>query len=187
VILLVGLGNPGDKYTQTRHNIGFDILDFIAFRHRCGAFVSFGKNSQIIKTKLFNKDVILLKPQTFMNLSGASVLEVAKFYKIEASKTIVIHDDLDLETGRIKAKIGGGDGGHNGLKSISGCIGSGYYRLRIGISKPLYKEQVSDYVLAKIKDEAELQKLDNAMLKCFGGMEALLDFNLQKFASFCAS
>ncbi len=186
MILLVGLGNPGDKYNQTRHNIGFDLLDFIVFKHKCGAFANFGKNSQVIKTNLFNKDVIMLKPQTFMNLSGAAVLEVAKFYKIETSKIIVVHDDLDLETGRIKVKLGGGDGGHNGLKSISSCLGGGYCRLRIGISKPLYKEQVSDYVLAKIKDEAELQKLDNAMLRCLKYMELLLSFDLQRFASFCS-
>ncbi len=181
MMLITGLGNAGDKYDNTRHNIGFELIDFLAFKYKCGSFTSFSKNSSLLKTQIHGKDCILLKPQTFMNLSGISVLEVMKFYKIEKQNIIVIHDDLDLATGKIKVKIGGGDGGHNGLKSITGLIGADYFRLRIGISKPVYKEQTADYVLGKIKNEAERTALDLAINKCSANIIHLLNLNLNDF------
>ncbi len=164
VKLLAGLGNPGSRYQWTRHNAGFMVLDRLsalagiplarkAFSGLCGEGHWLGNR------------IILLKPQTFMNLSGRSVAEAARFYKIELNDLIVVHDDLDIPFGRIKMKLGGGNGGHNGLKSLAACLGSGeFIRLRIGIGRPV-RGDVVDYVLSSFeKDEMNdlLPVLDGA-------------------------
>ncbi|MEA5113770.1 MAG: aminoacyl-tRNA hydrolase [Geobacteraceae bacterium] len=147
VKLVVGLGNPGSRYQWTRHNAGFMVLDRLSVT----AGISIAKKTfsglcgeghwQGIR-------IILLKPQTFMNLSGRSVAEAARFHKIDLDDLIVVHDDLDIPFGRIKMKSGGGNGGHNGLKSITSSLGSGeFIRLRIGIGRPVRGDAV-DYVLS---------------------------------------
>jgi len=146
MLVLVGLGNPETKHSLNRHNVGFMTIDRIVQEYNLGPY----KNkfqSQIITKKINNKPIILTKPQTFMNLSGQSVSNIINFYKLKTENIIVLHDDLDLNIGNIKTKIGGSSGGHNGLKSIDSHIGQNYRRLRIGIGHPGDKNLVNNYVL----------------------------------------
>lgn len=150
--LIAGLGNPGDKYKNTRHNLGFLAIEAIACKYNISNFVS-KFHSEFSQCEIAKQKIILLKPQTFMNNSGLAIRECANFYKIKSEDIIVIHDELDLETGKMRIKIGGNSGGHNGLKSIDQNLGINYYRLRFGISKPEQKTQVSDYVLHNFTSE----------------------------------
>ena len=146
MILLVGLGNPGDKYARTRHNIGFMAVDEIADAQSFGPERS--KHQGILREGTIGTEkVIALKPQTFMNESGRSVAAVMQFYKIDPGEVIVFHDELDLVPGKIRMKLGGGHAGHNGLRSIHAHIGESYRRARIGIGHPGDKSKVSGYVL----------------------------------------
>lgn len=135
MFLIVGLGNPGAEYAGTRHNIGFMAADEL---HRYYKFSSYKSkfDGLIAEGAIGGEKVLLLKPQTFMNLSGNSVIKAANFYKILPENIIVIHDDMDLPIGKIKTKIGGGAGGHNGLKSIDAAITPNYNRIRIGVGHP---------------------------------------------------
>ncbi len=140
-MLIVGLGNPGSAYASTRHNIGFMVIDELCQRHRVQNISKSSFEGELFKMGSH----FLLKPQTYMNLSGRSILAVKHFYKID--EVIVIHDDLDLPFGALRFKVGGGHGGHNGLKSADAAIGAEYTRVRMGIGKPEHKSQVADYVL----------------------------------------
>ncbi len=133
---LVGLGNPGAQYSGTRHNIGFDVIDAVAAQD--GSAVFSGKwDALAAKVSLWGATLHLVKPQTYMNLSGKAVARFVDFFKIPLSSVIVIHDDLDMKTGRLKLVRGGGAGGHNGIRSIADSIGSpDFYRLKIGIGRP---------------------------------------------------
>ena len=158
--LFVGLGNPGKKYTNNRHNIGFMALNQIANDHSFSPW----KNKfqgQITDGKLGDEKVILLKPETFMNLSGQSVSETIKFYKIKIEDIIVFHDELDLAPAKLRVKISGGHAGHNGLRSIHQHIGADYHRVRMGIGHPGHKERVANYVLSDFaeNDQNWLQDL----------------------------
>ena len=153
--LLVGLGNPGPTYSQTRHNIGFLTIDKILEKISANDI----SNKKFLGELYKKGDLLLLKPTTFMNLSGKSVQAVANFYKIEPEDILVIHDDIDLPFGGVKLKRGGGHGGHNGLKSIDALIGKEYNRLRLGVDKPEHKTQVPNYVLSEFNQE-EKQKLE---------------------------
>ncbi|MBQ7413414.1 MAG: aminoacyl-tRNA hydrolase [Alphaproteobacteria bacterium] len=146
MLLLAGLGNPGSEYAQTRHNVGFMAVDELAHRY---SFLPFKDKlkGQIATGSIDNQKIILLKPMTFMNLSGESVLAVCSFYKLKPADIIVFHDDMDLPVGKIKVKRGGSAGGHNGLKSIDSQIGPDYLRVRIGIGRPENKKDVVDWVL----------------------------------------
>lgn len=154
--LLVGLGNPGDKYARNRHNIGFMAVDALASSHN---FPAFKKKFQGVMSegRIGTHKVILLKPQTFMNLSGQSVGEAAKFYKIPPAQIIVFHDELDLQAGKLRVKTGGGHAGHNGLKSTDSHLGSkDYIRVRMGIGHPGDKDRVTGYVLGDFaKDDRD--------------------------------
>ena len=146
--LIVGLGNPGTKYYNTRHNIGFQALDAVAGELFVTRFKS-RFDGLWAETVMNDEKCGLLKPMTYMNNSGHAVAKAAKFYKIPAQKVIVMHDDLDLHPGRIKYKQGGGHGGHNGLKSIDAQLGdSNYHRIRLGIGHPGTGGDVSAYVLS---------------------------------------
>jgi PTH1 family peptidyl-tRNA hydrolase len=158
MFLLVGLGNPGAKYNNTRHNIGFIASDILS---TCYNFVWSTKskfNAEIACGDLEFGKVVLCKPNTFMNLSGASVSSLSSFYKLKPENVIVIHDDVDVPLGRMKYKLGGGAGGHNGLKSIDSNIGINYHRIRIGVGRPEDpRYNISDFVLGKFsKDEEEI-------------------------------
>lgn len=144
--LLVGLGNPGEKHLNNRHNIGFmaadkirETYDFSPYRRRFQGLISEGK--------IGNNSVRILKPTTFMNESGRSVGETIKFFKLPSDKVFVFYDDLDLVPGKCRIKLGGGAGGHNGLKSLDNQIGNEYWRVRLGIGHPGHKDRVLRYVL----------------------------------------
>ncbi len=144
--IFVGLGNPGAKYAGNRHNIGFMALDRIASDHGFGPWRS--KFQGVISEGRFGSDrVVLLKPETFMNLSGQAVASAVKFYKSEVSDITVFHDELDLAPGKCRFKTGGGHAGHNGLRSIHQHLGPEYNRIRIGIGHPGHKDAVAGYVL----------------------------------------
>jgi len=154
--LIVGLGNIGNEYKNTRHNIGFIAIDKLLSNLNFTTI-----NKPIFKGEVFKSgEYFLLKPSTYMNNSGESVEAVKNFYKIDNSDIIVIHDDLDLKLGSLKFKKGGGNAGHNGLKSIDKHIGNDYHRIRIGIGRPENRDiPIIDYVLGKFKKE-ELEKLE---------------------------
>lgn len=144
--LVVGLGNPGAEYVGTRHNIGFMAADTLAGSFGCGT--AWKKKFKGLVSSVSKPNILLLKPQTYMNLSGESVAEAARFYRIEPARIIVFHDDLDLLPGQVKIKQGGGSGGHNGIKSIDAHIGADYWRVRLGIGHPGVKgEAVTRHVL----------------------------------------
>ena len=144
--LIVGLGNPGSRYAKNRHNIGFLAVDEIARVHRAGPWRR-KFQGEIAEVGLGPERAILLKPQTFMNESGRAVQEVLRFYKIALSDVIVLHDELDLAPAKLRVKIGGGNAGHNGLRSITAQCGNEYRRVRLGIGHPGDKAQVHAYVL----------------------------------------
>jgi PTH1 family peptidyl-tRNA hydrolase len=149
VILFVGLGNPGSQYENTRHNIGFKVIDKLVndFNARDISKTSFHGKLYRAANSLF------LKPTTFMNLSGTSVQPVKHFFKVELEDIIVIHDDIDLPFGAVRFKRGGGHGGHNGLRSLDAHITKEYLRVRVGVGKPQHKSQVADYVLHDFSQE----------------------------------
>ncbi len=156
--VLVGLGNPGGKYALNRHNIGFMAIDAIAATYKFPPFkVKFSAN--ISEGTIGDQKVILCKPMTYMNLSGQPVGDLMRFYKISPDCVYVIHDDLDLEPGKIKLKLGGGNGGHNGLKSLDQNIGKEYWRVRLGIGhpgrSPGREDLVSHYVLSNFSRNDE--------------------------------
>lgn len=155
MLLIAGLGNPGSQYASNRHNIGFMAADEIHRRHN---FSPWTKKFQalIADGMIDGEKVILIKPQTFMNLSGQSVGEAMRFYKLELSDIAVIYDELDLASGKVRVKTGGSSGGHNGIKSIDAHIGKDYRRIRIGIDHPGVKELVTHHVLGNFaKSDSE--------------------------------
>lgn len=153
--LVVGLGNPGPTYEFTRHNVGFWAVADLADRHGSSFSLSSRQRAEVAGVTLHGPapvKLILAKPTTFMNDSGAAVKAVASFHKIPADHVIVIHDELDLDAGRLRVKVGGGDNGHNGLKSIRAHLGTGdFFRVRVGIGRPPGRQQAADYVLSKLK------------------------------------
>ncbi len=167
-MLIVGLGNPGSDYEKTRHNIGFMVIDVLKNRFNAIDVSKAAFLGECYKSK----NHFLLKPLTFMNLSGESVLKVKQFYKIE--DLVVIHDDLDLPFGSIRFKKGGGHGGHNGLKSIDSKVGREYIRVRMGIGKPEHKGEVSSYVLGEF-NEQEKKHLEMWIEKTCDAVVYLLD------------
>src|SRR5487761_129288 len=163
--LIVGLGNPGARYERTRHNVGFMALEAIQRKHPFAAWRSKFQGEVAEATLKAGEKVYLLKPQTFMNASGESVAETARFYKIPVGEIAVIHDEIDLEAGKLRVKQGGGAAGHNGLRSIDAQLGEDYWRMRIGIGHPGVKELVEPYVLQNFsaEDQAWLPPLIDAV------------------------
>ena len=146
MLLLVGLGNPGGDYARNRHNIGFMAVDEIVRRHSFQPFRS-KFNGELAEGRVGREKVLALKPMTYMNESGRSVLAAASFYKIHPEDILVIHDELDLAAGKLRLKSGGGHSGHNGLRSLHAHVGEGYRRLRLGIGHPGDKSKVTSHVL----------------------------------------
>ena len=154
--LICGLGNPENKYKNTRHNIGFDLADSLKDFYNFNTLKE-DKNIILYRGIIDQNECLLCKPQTYMNLSGPPIGKILNFYKIPKTKLLIIHDDLDLEISKVKIKSGGGNGGHNGLLSVDETIGRNYNRLRIGIGHPGIKEKVPSYVLEKFtKKDREL-------------------------------
>ena len=173
MFLICGLGNPGKEYVNTRHNIGFQLLDKLSDFYNFSSFKKDNKK-EVFKGTINNNKCLLMKPLNFMNLSGQPIQEIMSFYKIEKNKLFIIHDDLDLDLGKVKIKFGGGNGGHNGLSNIDEMIGVNYYRIRIGIDHPGIKHQVSNYVLNKFTN-LEMDVIDDKLDKIIKYFEILLD------------
>jgi len=149
VHLIVGLGNPGRTYAGTRHNVGFDVVDILAGRFNA-VWEPAPRGFEALAGRVRNPDILLAKPLTFMNLSGAAVVGLAQFYKIELSALLVIVDDVNLELGRLRARAAGSAGGHNGLKSIIGALGSdAFARIRIGVGGGEPRRDLSGHVLGR--------------------------------------
>lgn len=168
--LIVGLGNPGARYQETRHNLGFMVIDRLAARW--GLSVNTKKHKALVGQGSWNgQKIMLAKPQTYMNLSGEAVLEIINFYHDKIDDLIVIHDDLDLDYGRIRFREGGGTGGHKGLNSISAMLNSPEYaRLKIGIGHPAGSVPVEAYVLCPF-NEREKKILPDILSTCLEGLE----------------
>ena len=161
--LVVGLGNPGDRYSQTRHNAGFWFVDELARRH--GGFFRAEKkfHGEVAEISVDGGRVTLLKPMTFMNRSGLSVAELARFYRLAPETLLIAHDEIDLPPGSLRVKQAGGHGGHNGLRDIMPALGSPeFWRLRIGVGHPGSKDQVVNYVLDR-PGKAEQEAIDDAL------------------------
>jgi PTH1 family peptidyl-tRNA hydrolase len=175
-MLIVGLGNPGPNYAHTRHNIGFMVIDELKLRQNAQKLSSSSFQGELYKFQ----NHFLLKPLTFMNLSGDSVIKVKNFYKLD--KVVVIHDDLDLPFGTLRFKMAGGHGGHNGLKSIDSKISREYIRVRMGIGKPEHKGEVASYVLSDFSDD-EKKHLDSWIKHTCEAVEFLLENSLEDTSS----
>lgn len=177
--MFVGLGNPGSKYAGNRHNIGFMALDQIASDHNFAPWR--GKfQGQLSEGRLGREKVILLKPETFMNLSGQSVGEAMRFFKLEPADITVFHDELDLAPGKCRVKMGGGHAGHNGLRSMHQHIGESYQRVRLGIGHPGHKDRVSGYVLHDFA-KADAEWLDDVLRGIGDGAPHLADGDAARF------
>ena len=174
--LIAGLGNPGKEYENTRHNAGYKVIDALADDY--GIEVIKAKHNALIGDKIINGEkIILAKPLTFMNLSGNSVCEILNYYKIEAEDLIVIYDDTTIDNGGIRIRERGGHGGHNGMKSIIGIIGSDFTRIRIGIGS-CGDYNLSDYVLSKIPEEA-MASLDKAAQDAVCAVKLIIDGKIE--------
>ena len=176
--LLVGLGNPGSEYAKTRHNMGFQAVDELVRRFSFDAFKSEHKGL-LAKGQIEGERCLILKPQTYMNLSGESVQSVMSFYKIQPQDIIVFHDDLDLPVGKVKVKIAGTSGGHNGIKNIDKHIGPDYMRVRIGVDKNKMID-TADYVLGKPSGE-EQTILNDIFEQIAQNINLLLDGDMPAF------
>ncbi len=147
-LLVVGLGNPGPQYAKTRHNLGFMVADLLAGRIGAQFKVHKRSGAEIVTGRLGHRPVVLAKPRTYMNESGRQVGPLAKFYSVMPTDIIVIHDELDIDFGRIRLKLGGGEGGHNGLRSVASSLGTkNFQRVRIGVGRPPGRKDPAAYVL----------------------------------------
>ncbi len=177
--LIAGLGNPGREYEMTRHNIGFEVIDYIS--DNLGVKVKKLKFKGLYeKTSMCGEDVILLKPQTFMNLSGDSIRDFAAFYKIPPEKIIIISDDISLDQGRIRIRKGGSAGGHNGLKSIIYQLNSDQFiRVRVGVGKKEHESQdLADFVLSRFTKE-QIPVLEKAIINAEGAIKEIITNNTE--------
>jgi peptidyl-tRNA hydrolase, PTH1 family len=157
---VAGLGNPGREYERTRHNAGWMVMDELARRHG-GSFRS-KFSGQLSETRVDDLKLALLKPETYMNVSGQSIGAARKFFKVDPADVLIVHDDVDLEPGRLQAKFGGGLAGHNGLRSIAQALGTNeFLRLRIGVGRPGRgdRRSVADYVLGGFEPEVDIDEL----------------------------
>jgi len=176
--LIAGLGNIGQEYELTRHNIGFMVIDFMTKNLSTSTINKSNFNADVLKSG-YN---IYVKPKTYMNNSGQSIVAIKDYYKIENENIIVIHDDLDLPFGTVKFKLGGSHGGHNGLRSLDAHIGKEYLRIRIGIGKPENKQEVVNHVLSNFSKE-ELNKLEDIIPHTLKAIESLKTESLNEVKS----
>ena len=176
--LVAGLGNPGPQYAGNRHNAGFMVADLLAAKVGSG-FRRDRARSQAASVRLAGVPAILAKPMSFMNLSGEPIVAMTRFYKIPASRLVVVHDELDLPFGTIRLKLGGGDGGHNGLRSLTRSLATrDYYRVRVGIGRPPGRQDPADYVLRDFS-AAERKELPLVLERAADAVEALLRLGLE--------
>ena len=172
MLLLVGLGNPGQKYADNRHNVGFMVADDIVRRHGLSAWRE--KFQGLVADGIVDGEkVLVLKPQTYMNRSGQSVGEIMRYYKLEPDQVIVIHDELDLAPGKVRVKTGGGHGGNNGLRDIIAHIGADFRRVRIGVGHPGNKNAVTGHLLSDFAKE-DANWLDPIIEECSRALPSLV-------------
>ena len=176
--LVVGLGNPGPRYAGNRHNVGFMVADELA-RRMGGSFKAHRGRADLLEGRLAGKRVILAKPKTYMNESGSPVASLRDFFKVPAEDIVVIHDELDIPFGTLRLKLGGGDNGHNGLKSITKSIGTReYHRVRVGIGRPPGRQDPADFVL-KDFTAVERKEVPFHVDRAADAVEALLTGTLE--------
>ncbi|NQY94992.1 MAG: aminoacyl-tRNA hydrolase [Campylobacteraceae bacterium] len=178
MFLIAGLGNIGQEYELTRHNIGFMVIDFMTKNLSTSTINKSNFNADVLKSGYD----IFVKPKTYMNNSGQSIVAIKDYYKIESENIIVIHDDLDLPFGTVRFKLGGSHGGHNGLRSLDAHIGKEYLRIRIGIGKPENKADVVNHVLSNFSKE-ELNKLEDIIPHTLKAIESLKTESLNEVKS----
>ena len=182
--IVVGLGNPGREYACTRHNAGFLVADLIGDDLRASYWKDQG-GAKVAVVRFGGEDLVLAKPQTFMNLSGSSVKKLAELYGAKLEDLIVVHDDIDLAAGKVRVKRGGGHGGHNGLRSLHEKLeGDGYLRVRVGVGRPPGRMDAADYVLQPLKGEAweELEaSIPTAAQAVIGILENGIDDTMREF------
>ncbi|GAA2797320.1 aminoacyl-tRNA hydrolase [Streptomyces showdoensis] len=185
--LIVGLGNPGPEYAGNRHNVGFMVADLLAERIG-GRFKRAQKaQAQVVEGRMgppgpANRRVVLAKPMSFMNLSGGPVTALRDFYKVPTAHVVAVHDELDIDYGVLRLKVGGGDNGHNGLKSMTKSMGAEYHRLRFGIGRPPGRMQVADFVL-KDFSSTERKELDYFVDRAADAVECLVTEGLERAQS----
>ena len=178
--LLVGLGNPGPQYEATRHNAGFWWIDAVADRLRTSLVPERGYFGNVARVNRAEGPLWLLEPMTFMNLSGKSVAALARFFKIAPQEILVAHDELDLQPGQMKLKLGGGHAGHNGLKDIHAQLGTAdFWRLRLGIGHPGVRSEVIDYVLRKPAPE-QREAIEKCIEQSMTALDLMLDGNMER-------
>jgi PTH1 family peptidyl-tRNA hydrolase len=182
MLLIAGLGNPGPKYQATRHNLGFRVIDELA--RQCGVPASAFKDrfqGELAPARLGDHDLLLLRPQTFMNESGRSVQAACTFYKIKPSELIVAHDELDLPFADVRLKQGGGDGGNRGIRSVTAALGPDYVRIRLGIGRPPpdFRGDVADFVLQAFPS-AELATVDQMVSRATEAVSLVTSLGLEK-------
>jgi peptidyl-tRNA hydrolase, PTH1 family len=171
--LVVGLGNPGARYAATRHNIGFAVVDLLAERAG-GSFKAHRSRCEIVETRLGAAPVVLAKPMSYMTESGGPVNAAARFFKIPVEQIVAVHDDIELAFGEVRVKLGGGEGGHNGLRSMSSALGSREYRrVRFGVGRPPGRQDPADYVLREFA-VAERKELPYLVDRAADAVEELL-------------
>ena len=177
--LVVGLGNPGTEYAETRHNVGVRVAEVLAARAGGGRFSKHKANADVLEGRLAGRRVVLAVPRTYMNVSGGPVAGLLRYYGVAPSDLLVVHDDLDLGFGVVRLKQGGGEGGHNGLRSISASIGTkDYLRVRFGIGRPPGRQDPADFVLKRFSG-AERKELEFAVDLAADAAEALLHDGLE--------
>ncbi|MEV5532301.1 aminoacyl-tRNA hydrolase [Streptomyces prunicolor] len=185
--LIVGLGNPGPEYANNRHNVGFMVADLLAERIG-GKFKRAGKaQAQVLEGRIgapgpASRRVVLVKPTSFMNLSGGPVNALRDFYKVPLANIVAVHDELDIDYGTLRLKLGGGDNGHNGLKSMTKAMGPDYHRVRFGIGRPPGRMQVADFVL-KDFSSTERKELDFLVDRATDSVECLVSEGLERAQS----
>ncbi|WP_436738451.1 aminoacyl-tRNA hydrolase [Streptomyces sp. BBFR102] len=184
--LVVGLGNPGPEYAANRHNVGFMVADLLAARAG-GKFKAHKARAQVLEARIGapgpgSRRIVLAKPQSYMNLSGGPVTALRDFYKVPTERIVAIHDELDLDYGALRLKLGGGDNGHNGLKSMTKSLGPDYHRVRFGIGRPPGRMQVADFVL-KDFSSTERKELDYFVDRAADAVEALVVAGLERAQS----
>jgi PTH1 family peptidyl-tRNA hydrolase len=185
--LIVGLGNPGPEYANNRHNVGFMVADLLAERIG-GKFKRAGKaQAQVLEGRIgapgpASRRVVLVKPTSFMNLSGGPVNALRDFYKVPLANIVAVHDELDIDYGTLRLKLGGGDNGHNGLKSMTKAMGPDYHRVRFGIGRPPGRMQVADFVL-KDFSSTERKELEFLVDRATDSVECLVSEGLERAQS----
>ncbi|MEU3877120.1 MULTISPECIES: aminoacyl-tRNA hydrolase [Streptomyces] len=184
--LIVGLGNPGPEYAGNRHNVGFMVADLLAERMG-GRFKAHKARAQVVEGRIgppgpASQRVVVAKPMSFMNLSGGPTTALRDFYKVPVERIVVVHDELDIDYGVLRLKVGGGDNGHNGLKSITKSLGPDYCRVRFGIGRPPGRMQVADFVL-KDFSSTERKDLDYEVDRAADAVESLVLDGLERAQS----